>query len=237
MAGQRRLPAAHCGVAMSLRQSLRRLVAFATARWAFRTPPSTTKRLRAFAAAERNSELELLLAAHQTHNDERRLSYLRHALDEARHAEAFFRRAHGDDAALFPDVDVDDLYERLGERDFLALVFVGEGLGAAQFRGYAEAWGSHGPGRLFSAITRDEDRHERDAWQHLVQLCDGDVAHARRRVRAMAVWMAWRRLHRSGRAVSSTLFAACMTLVFFACAPLALWVKRMRPTPTGWKTT
>jgi hypothetical protein len=219
---------------VSARQRLRRLVAQATARWAFRSPQATTTRLRAFAAAERNSELELLLAAHQTHSQERRLSYLRHALDEARHAEMFFKRAHGEDAALFPDVDTDDLYERLGERDFLALVCVGEGLGAAQFRGYADAWGATASGRLFSAIVKDEDRHERDTWNHLVQVCDGDVAFAHRRVRAMTAWMAWRRFRRLGRDLSQTVFSVSMTLVFLLCAPLAIWVKRAHTTPTGW---
>lgn len=218
------------GVAVSGRRRLAR----ATAWWAFRSPRATSKHLRAFAAAERNSELELLAAARLTPSDERRAAYVRHALDEARHAEAFFKHAHRDGHALFPDVDVDDLYERLGERDFAALVYVGEGRGAEQFRGYIDACGSNEQGRLFAAIVVDEDRHERDTWHHLLSLCGGDVALARRRVRAMVLWMAWRRWHRAGRAVSSRIYALCMTVLFFACAPLALWLKRARPEPQGW---
>jgi hypothetical protein len=219
---------------MNRSHPLRRLLARVTASWAFRTTQATTMRLRAFAAAERNSELELLLAAQKTASDERRVSYLRHALDEGRHAETFFKRAHGNDPALFPEVDIDDLYERLGERDFLAVVYVGEGLGAAQFRGYADAWGRLRHERLLFAIVLDEDRHESDAWYHLVQVCDGDVVRARERVTAMTMWMAWRRWHRAGRAVSSTLFATCMMVLFVLCAPLALWAKRARPLPSGW---
>lgn len=214
--------------------SFRRRVARSTAWWAFRSPRAASNHLRAFAAAERNSELELLTAARLTPRDERRASYLQHALDEGRHAEAFFKRAHPGGDALFPDVDVDDLYERLGERDFLALVYVGEGRGAAQFRGYIDAFGASERGRLFSAIVVDEDRHERDCWRHLLQLCGNDEAVARQRVRAMVLWMAWRRWHRAGRAVSSTIYSLCMTAVFFACAPLAMWVKRARPEPRGW---
>ncbi len=230
MARQWCLRAGFFGVSVSIR----RRIARATTWWSFRSPRAVTNHLRAFAAAERNSELELLTAARLTPSDERRASYVRHALDEARHAEVFFKHAHRDGHGLFPDVDVDDLYERLGERDFLALVYVGEGRGAAQFRGYIDAFGSSEHGRLFSAIVVDEDRHERDSWHHLLQLCDGDAALARQRVRAMVLWMAWRRWHRAGRAVSSTIYTLCMTAVFFACAPLALWLKRARPEPRGW---
>lgn len=230
VARQRGLRAQVGGVAVSLRRHLAR----ATAWWAFRSPRAASAHLLAFAAAERNSELELLAAARLTPSDDRRASYVRHALDEGRHANAFFKRAHPDGNALFPDVDVDDLYQRLGERDFLALVFVGEARGAAQFRGYIDALGAAEPGRLFSGIIVDEDRHERDTWHHLVQVCHGDEARARQRVRAMILWMAWRRWHRAGRTMSSMLYAACMTLLFVACAPLAWWMKRTRPEPRGW---
>ena len=161
---------------------MRRRLARLTAWWAFRSPAATARLLLGFCRAERNSELELLAAARSTTRNEHRALYLRHAIDESRHADLFFRRANAADQAtapMFPDVDTDELFARLGERDFLAFVHNGERDGAAQFRGYVEHFRARvgdaaDPAKLFAGILVDEDRHESTSWTMLVACCDGD---------------------------------------------------------------
>jgi len=227
-------------LAVSTRQTLARWTAW----WAFRSRRSSARLLAGFCRAERNSELELLAAARLTTRAEHRALYLRHALDERRHAELFFRRAnllHAPSAPVFPDVDLDDLFVRLGERDFLAFVHNGETDGAAQFRGYVDAFRARADdddaatsAKLFAGILVDEDRHERTSWTLLVARCDGDEALARQRLRAMRLLEAGRRWHRAGRGLAGSVYVVTMLILFVACAPLSLWLRRRRPTPTGW---
>lgn len=213
-----------------------------TAWWAFRSARSSARRYRDFCCAERNSELEILAAARLTPSAERCALYLRHAIDEGRHAELFFQRAntlHEATAPAFPDVDVDDLFARLGERDFLAFVHHGERRGAAQFRGYvrhfrAKAGAAADPAKLFAGILVDEDRHESTSWRLLVELCDGNEGLARRRLRRIGVVEAARQWHRNGRSIAGAVYVLAMLLLFVLSAPLAVWLKRTRPTPTGW---
>lgn len=227
--------------------SVRRHLARWTSRWAFRSARASSRLLLGFCRAERNSELELLAAARLTASAEHRALYLRHALDERRHAELFFRRAnglHAPSAPVFPDVDIDDLFVHLGERDFLAFVHNGETDGAAQFRGYVDALRARADedsddmaatlAKLFAGILVDEDRHERTSWTLLVERCGGDEALARRRLRAMRLLEAGRRWHRAGRGLAAGVYVVTMLVLFVACAPLSLWLRRRRPTPTGW---
>src|SRR5260370_41469661 len=82
--------------------------------------------LFAFSTTEIESVLELRAAANLAPSPERRAAYLRHSLDEARHARmlsersADLRRAEGKEPFGFPRSDVDDLFERLGAVRVLA---------------------------------------------------------------------------------------------------------------------
>lgn len=217
----------------------RRWLARCSARVAFRSPRSTASLLLGFAQAERNSELELLAAARCTDILAHRALYLQHALDESRHADAFHKRAQRPTPQPFPDVDIEDLFARLGERDFLAFVHLGERRGAAQFRGYVDHFSrsdrdDDDHGRLFAGILNDEDRHETTSWAMLVTCCAGDEALARRRLRAMAAWEAWRSWRRAGRALAGVLYTLTMSVLFVLCAPLSLWLRLTRPQPRGW---
>ena len=108
--------------------------------------------LAAFSQAERGSAYDMLEAAERTEDPALRIKYLRHALDEARHAHLFRARA----MALHPDrasaalmdanylsshgiIRSESLFERLGETRFLAFVFDAESRGLEQFQLYCDA--------------------------------------------------------------------------------------------------
>ncbi|MDB4992929.1 MAG: hypothetical protein JWM74_361, partial [Myxococcaceae bacterium] len=69
------------------------VLATVTAPIAFATRARTARQLFDFALAEHESMLELRAAAARSPSPERRALYLRHALDEERHATAFSRHS------------------------------------------------------------------------------------------------------------------------------------------------
>jgi rubrerythrin len=212
-------------VAMTLRQALVRLVTPLV----WRVPGHGARKLYGFARAERASQIDLLQAAQRTTSLSRRAAYLRHALDETRHAAMFWRRSTelclDDGRAPFtaPVADTEDLFERLGERRFLAFVHRGEKRGRAQFALYARHFGKRGDRRtalLFEAILADEQRHESYTQALLVELAGGARA-ARSALRWAAMWEAWRTWRRAGRAVAGAIYVIAMTLIYLVTGPIA----------------
>jgi hypothetical protein len=209
---------------------------------AWRIPGHAARMLHGFAQAEQGSMVDLLAAANLTPSPERRALYLRHALDEARHAAMFARRsselskARGR-ASLGPVVaDTEQLFERLGEPRFLAFVHLGESRARAQFAAHIRACRGTGDERsaaLLVAISADEAEHERYTRALLVELAGGE-REARRAVRRAVAWEAFRLWRRAGRFLSARLYAALMTILFVAVAPLALVVRIVRPARAGW---
>jgi hypothetical protein len=180
---------------MTLRHALVRLVTPLV----WRVPGRGARKLYGFARAEQASRIDLLLAAQRTASLPRRALYLRHALDKTRHAAMFWRRSTelrlDEHRAPFtpPVADTEDLFERLGERRFLAFVHRGERRGREQFELYARHFGERGGPRteaLFQAILVDERRHESYTCGLLVALA-GEPA-ARSELRRAALWEAWR---------------------------------------------
>jgi hypothetical protein len=107
--------------------------------------------LASFSQAERGSSYDMLAAAERTIDPLLRIKYIRHALDEARHARLFRQRA----MALNPSracaalldanylsshgiIQSESLFERLGETRFLAFVFDSEGRGLELFQLYCD---------------------------------------------------------------------------------------------------
>jgi len=93
--------------------------------------------LMAFARAERSSYFDMMEASNTTPDLARRAAYLRHAVDENRHAQMFSLRALELDPTLaFDDslarADFEHLFTRLGEARFLAFVHLGEKRACAQ---------------------------------------------------------------------------------------------------------
>ncbi|MEZ4403992.1 MAG: ferritin-like domain-containing protein [Kofleriaceae bacterium] len=214
---------------------LRDLVVRLTSPLVWRLPGHAPRKLEGFARAEAGSRIDLLAAAHATTDVGRRARYLRHALDETRHAAMFARRAgelrtaRGLAPAGPPQADTEDLFARLGEVGFLAFVHRGEARGRRQFEVYAAHFARRGDARtaaLFEGILADERVHEAYTRALLVELC-GERG-ATRAVRRAGWWAAWRGWRRVGRGLAHGLYAATMTVVYLALAPLAWLPLRLR---------
>ncbi len=207
---------------------------------AWRSPRRSARKYHAFALAEHGSMLDMRLAAARTTEPARAAAYLRHADDESRHAQMFGRRAArlGGEAGLQLGpvrADSERLFELLGERDFLAFVYVGEARARAQFEAYVEWFKANGRGQdatLFETVLVDERRHEEYTRNFLFELV-GD-AEARRALRRVARWEFRRRWLRAGRFLAERVYVVAMLLVYALAAPLALLVRVARPIRRGW---
>jgi hypothetical protein len=194
----------------------------------WRVPGHQARKLAGFARAEQGSRIDLYAAARLSPSLARRAAYLRHALDETRHATMFarradeLRRAAGRAPYGPPRADTEQLYARLGELGFLAFVHRGERRGRQQFELYRDHFGRRGDERsraLFEAIISDERRHEDYTRALLVALAGGEAA-ARRELARAARWQAWRTWRRVGRTVVQPAFALTMTVVYVLLMPL-----------------
>jgi hypothetical protein len=195
----------------------------------WRIPGHGARKLHGFAKAEQGSRIDLLQAAHRTASEQRRALYLRHALDESRHAGMFWRRSTDLRVAVGlsplppPVADTEQLFERLGERRFLAFVHRGERRGCQQFERYARHFDRRGDTRtraLFDAILIDERRHESYTRALLVELAGGERA-ARADLRWAALWEAWRTWRRAGRAAASAVYAVAMIAIYLVAGLVA----------------
>ena len=209
-----------------------RAAAWLGGQWAFSSQRRTARLLHGFACTEEQSQLELRLAARACTDERRRARYLRHALDETRHAHAFAEHArelaHSAAAESFgrPSAGCERLYERLGELRFLAFVHVGEQRGRAEFETYARLLrgrGKDATAQLFEALVSDERQHEAYTAQLLAELAGADGA--RRAVRWVKRWQAWREFRRRGRRLAGALYGVSMLLVYVALAPFALTLR------------
>ncbi|MGE0871941.1 MAG: ferritin-like domain-containing protein [Kofleriaceae bacterium] len=209
----------------------------------WRVPGHGARKLYGFARAEQGSRIDLLQAAAHTSSLSRRAQYLRHALDETRHAAMFWRRStelrSEEHRAVFgpPMADVEDLFVRLGETRFLAFVHRGERRGREQFELYARHFGRRGDTRtqkLFEAILVDEHRHERYTRELLVEVAGSEQA-ALRELRWAALWEAWRGWRRAGRTLAGALYVLAMTAVYVVAGPFAAVGSRMAKRRAKWR--
>jgi rubrerythrin len=204
----------------------------------WRIPGHGARKLYGFARAEQGSRIDLLQAAHRTASERRRALYLRHALDESRHAGMFWRRSTELRAAADrppyppPVADTERLFERLGELGFLAFVHRGERRGRQQFERYAGHFGRRGDTRtraLFEAILGDERRHESYTRVLLVELAGGERG-ARGALRRAALWEAWRTWRRAGRALASAIYSLAMIAIYIVAGLVAALAVRIAAT-------
>jgi hypothetical protein len=215
-----------------------RVQAWLGGQWSLGSPRRAARLLYGFARTEEQSQLELRQAARACTDDRRRARYLRHALDEARHAQAFaehaeeLARAAGALGFPRPSASSENLYEHLGEVRFLAFVYAGERRGRIEFETYARLLRRRGAdtlATLFEGLVQDERQHEAYSVRLLEELTD--EAGARRAVRWVTRWEAWRTFRRHGRALGGALYWATMLLVYVALAPFGL-VSRLTAKPT-----
>jgi hypothetical protein len=209
----------------------------------WRRPRRAARLLMSFARAEEGSRLDLLAAARLTPSPERRVLYLRHALDEGRHATVFARRSAelAAQAGLDPPgskaADIDDLYQRLGELGFVAFVHRGERRGRLQFEAHRDYFARRGDERMravFEGVLVDERRHEAYT-EDLLRTLAGSARAARRALGAAALWEAWRSWRRLGRGLASRTYAVLMAGLYLVLAPVGLVVRWTAPVRAGWR--
>jgi hypothetical protein len=224
--------------------TLRPLVARVTNGFVWRSPLRAARLLFSFAHAEAGSRVDLIVAAQLTASGARRALYVRHALDEARHAQLFalrsteLRAKHGLPPLGFVRPDAEALFERLGELGFLAFVHRGEQRGRRQFESYRAHFARAGDDRmraLFDAVLVDERRHE-DYTGTLLRELAGSEAGARRALRVAAAWEAWRSWRRAGRVVAVAVYGLAMAALYVGVAPLLLALRPLLRVRPRWRS-
>jgi hypothetical protein len=177
------------------------------------------------AATEQGSYFSLQWAAQRSPSLERQALYLRHASDEARHAQIFWGRAEALEPPTGPlFADAEDLYESLGEVGFVAFVHHAERRGREQFEIYADYFGRKSAledAQLFSNVTADERHHESYSFKLLVELSGSESA-ARRSLRRVRLWEGFRLWKRSGQTLAGALYALLIWGLFPILFPYAL---------------
>jgi hypothetical protein len=208
----------------------------------WRSPRRAARLLFSFAHAEAASRVDLIVAAQLAASTAHSALYLRHALDEARHAKLFSLRSAELRGKLglpplgFVRPDAENLFERLGEVGFLAFVHRGEQRGRRQFDSYRDHFARAGDERmraLFDAVLVDERRHEEYTGTLLRTVAGGERA-ARRALRAAAAWEAWRSWRRAGRALAGGVYEAAMSVLYVALAPLLLALRPLLRERRRW---
>ena len=207
------------------------LLARLTAPFAFAGPKRTARHLFSFARAEHESKLELLAAAAACTAPERQAAYLRHALDEQRHATMFalhsaeIMHAAGEVGLGHPVTGSEDLFHRLGETKFLAFVHRGERRGRTQFEAYRDHFERRGNDKLralFAALITDELEHERYTLALLLETTQEDPTAAAKASRGMAAWEALRAWRRAGQGLAGVVYHVSMFVLYLTLAPFAL---------------
>lgn len=208
----------------------------------WRIPGHGARMLYSFSLAEHGSMLDLKAAARLSPSPDRRAAYLRHLLDETRHARMFavrsaeLRRAAGKPSLGFPQADIENLYENLGEVRFLAFVHWGETRGRQQFETHRDWFarrGDHKSRAMFDVIVKDESRHESYTWDLLVELTGSEAA-AKQELRKAKLWEAWRIWRRAGRFLAEKAYFVMMLISYLALFPLVIATLIFKPSRKGW---
>ncbi len=202
-------------------------------------------KLMGFSATELGSALDMLRAAELTTDPDLRRLFMKHALDEARHAQQFRDAAKqllGRDPEVRPwerhHALRQDLFERWGVTRFVAFVWISEAKASRQF----EVLCGHFSGRpelqdLFARVGRDEryhvaySKHLLDMWR--AEGRGAEVDRALREIRLSLAWMAWRR---AGRRIGELMTLGLMAALYVAVVPVFALLQRALERPQhGWR--
>jgi len=218
---------------------------------AWRTNARIATKLHGFSMTEQGSALDMFRAAESATDPQHRRLFLRHAIDEARHARRFREEAlklvptsapreHERRHAL-----PQDLYATLGSERFLAFVHLSEARAQQQFAVLARHFDKDQERRaiadLFHELAKEEQFHVAYSRHLLGQLFAADarkkrIARALARERRVLAWAAWKR---AGARLGGRFTTLLMALVFVAVLPLFALVLRLSrhgaPAP-GWHT-
>ena len=218
-------------------------------RVAWRLPRWPQRLLTAFSHAEQGSYYDMLAAAEQTGDRRMRRKYLEHALDEVRHCALFRTRVRAlgptsraqaatSNANMLTEhgiVGGETLFERLGELEFMAFVYVAERDAVEQFKVYIDdQLPDSGTRAMLEDILQDEVFHvsySRAALDRFRERGQGaEVDAALRRVRWRRIKEGWLRMSRDLGQVVSGLWILALSAV--ALPPFALL---SRLEPAGWR--
>jgi hypothetical protein len=187
--------------------------------------------LMRFARTELGSSLVMRWAAAATASPVRRAAYLRHALDEERHARFFAARARKLGAPACRLVaDADDVFRLLGEQRFVAFVHRAEARGEREFEAYERGFRAAGDTKtaaVFQLVLRDERRHVEYSRGFFAELGVGHTTLA-----WVAAWEAARAAQRLASAVFGALHFTVMLGLYAALLPFSL-VARLRSRRRG----
>lgn len=217
---------------------MRRLLVSVSCPWVFRSPAAHARQLRSLARTEQGSYLSLQWAAQRCPSVERQALFLRHAADEARHAQIFWSRAEHLEAPAGPLLaDAEDLFETLGEVRFLAFVHHAEARGREQFETYARYFASRAlaeDAALFRGVCADERHHESYSLKLLGELSGSDAA-AQKHLRNVRLWEAWRSWKRSGKTLANALYSLLIWALFPILLPYSLLVRLLPARARGFR--
>jgi len=227
---------------------LRQLYLTCVSEVSWRIPNRPAQFLAQFSQAERGSAYDMLAAAELTERRELRRKYLEHALDEAAHSRIFRDRAQalgmGREASALIDIGYlhehgivggQTLFERLGELDFLAFIYVAEGQALEQFEVYKRR-------DLVDPVTQAQlDGIRKDELFHMTYSgaeLEGYRKAGRHGEVRRAIWgVHWRRLKekwlRLSRRVGDVVSGVWLLLMYtFVVGPFRLLA---RPEDAGWQ--
>jgi hypothetical protein len=208
-------------------------------RWVWRDPLRRAYKLLAFAETEADGGRDLARAAEMTPDANLRRLYIRHAMDEQRHAEMFRRRgrtmlstlrrrqAVANANWLSPgERSIDGVVvEKDNDEALLALLHLSERAAAARFAIYRDVLG-HDPDTraVFTRILRDEVFHMSYSRQELERIAP--------RRHGLRLWAArlhriWKAYLRVATAIAGVIGTCVLAIQYFVLLPwFALLAKR-----------
>ncbi|HEY8141074.1 MAG TPA: ferritin-like domain-containing protein [Kofleriaceae bacterium] len=218
-------------------------------RWVWKEESRRARKLLAFAATEADGGRDLARAAELTSDALLRRLYLRHAMDEQRHAELFTRRAH-DILAGLPrgaaprfearwlapgERGLDDLQVEPGhDAALLAFLHLSEKAAAGRFALYREVLEKdRATHEVFGDILRDETFHMNYTRSQLVRVAPSRHRGRLWRARASRLWKSYLRF---AVGLAGILGRIMMTAQYFIVLPLfALLARRAaKREKRGW---
>jgi rubrerythrin len=223
---------------------------FSAIHWlVWRDPRRRAQNLLRFAEVEADGGRDLVRAAEVTRDPLLRRLFLKHALDEQRHADLFrgrglqLIRALPRDAAFGVRADwmapgergLDDLrVENEGDAALLAFLHLSEKQAARDFGNYVAVLGSDPPTRaVFEKVLHDETFHMTYTRSQLSRVSPEG---ARRRIWLARLRRFWKAYLRLASALAGLFGAVILTLQYFIVLPVFAFVAKRaaRQEPEGW---
>jgi hypothetical protein len=216
-------------------------------RWVWADARRRAAKLLGFSATEADSGRDMARAAECTRDPLLRRLYLRHSMDESRHAKLFSTRGHailaglGNERGARFQADwlspgergLDDL-DVSGQSDaaLLAFLYLSERAGARRFVVYGNLLDAdHETRAVFDRVLRDEAFHTNYSYAQLRRLAPGRYGWHILWARLTILWKAYLR---TAAAIASVMGAVVLTVQYFVLLPVfALAAKRSASRERG----